>query len=230
METLELPIEGMTCASCVARVEKKLNTLDGVRATVNLATERATVDFDPALVGPDDLRRRRRRRRLPRRAARGSADAHAPSEHDPALPWRRRFLVSAVLAAPVLLLAMVPPLQFAGWEWLSLALATPVVLWGGWPFHRAALVNLRHRAATMDTLISVGTLAAWGWSVVVLAFLEGEEIYLEVAAVVTVLILLGRWLETRAQAPGRRRAPLAARARREGRARAAGRGGGARAR
>ena len=188
---LELPVEGMTCASCAVRVEKKLNRLDGVRASVNFATELATVEFDPALAAPDDL--------VGAVAAAGYRAALPSSADESALAWRRRFVVSAVLAAPVVLLAMVPPLRFAGWEWVSLALATPVVLWGGWPFHRAAAANLRHGAATMDTLISVGTLAAWGWSLVVLAASVGEEMYLEVAAVVTALILLGRWLETRAR-------------------------------
>ena len=108
------------------------------------------------------------------------------------------WLVSAVLTLPVLALAMIPPLQFQGWEWVSLLLATPVVFWGGWPFHRAAFVNARHGAATMDTLISIGTLAAWSWSLVALGFDEGE-LYFEVASVVTVLILLGRYFEARAK-------------------------------
>ncbi len=188
---LELPIEGMTCAACAVRVAKKLNRLDGVSATVNFATERATVEFDPALAAPDDL--------VGAVAAAGYRAALPSSAEDAAHAWRRRFVVSSVLAAPVVLLAMVPPLRFAGWEWVSLALATPVVLWGGWPFHRAAAANLRHGAATMDTLVSVGTLAAWGWSLVVLAGSVSDEMYLEVAAVVTALILLGRWLETRAR-------------------------------
>ena len=190
-QRLELPIEGMTCASCAVRVEKKLNKLDGVRASVNYATERATVEFDPALTAPDDL--------VDAVAAAGYRAALPSSADSAALAWRRRFVVSAALAAPVVLLAMAPPLRFAGWEWVSLALATPVVLWGGWPFHRAAATNVRHGAATMDTLISIGTLAAWSWSLVVLVGSVGEELYLEVAAVVTALILLGRWLETRAR-------------------------------
>jgi Cu+-exporting ATPase len=212
---LDLPIEGMTCASCAVRVEKKLNRLDGVTATVNFATETATVELDPAQAATADV--------LDAVEAAGyhallpaAPSASPAAARDPADELRRRFVVSALLAAPVLLLAMVPPLQFDNWQWLSLQLATPVVLWGGWPFHRAAFLNLRHGAATMDTLISVGTLAAWGWSVVALFFLgagdpgmrmdfelslgaRGEEIYLEVAAVVTVLILLGRWLEARAK-------------------------------
>jgi Cu+-exporting ATPase len=211
---LDLPIEGMTCASCAVRVEKRLNKLEGVTATVNFATEVATVEFDPAVAAPDDLlgavEAAGYRAALPE-----TAPAVAQAD-DPERALRLRLFVSALLTLPVLLLAMVPPLQFDGWQWLSLQLATPVVLWGGWPFHRAALVNLRHGAVTMDTLVSVGTLAAWGWSVVALFFLgagelgmrmdlalslgaSGEDLYLEVASVVTVLILLGRWLETRAK-------------------------------
>ena len=216
VQKLELPIEGMTCAACAVRIEKKLNKLEGVEAAVNYATERATVEFDAEAVAPEQLvaavESAGYRAALP-------SDEAAPAEPvDPTRLLRRRLVVSAVLTVPVLLLAMVPPLQFDGWQWLSLQLATPAVLWGGWPFHRAALLNARHGAATMDTLISVGTLAAWGWSVVALFFLgAGEldmrmdfelglgagagagELYLEVAAVVTVLILLGRWFEARAK-------------------------------
>jgi Cu+-exporting ATPase len=215
-QRLELPIGGMTCASCAARVEKKLNKLEGVAATVNYATERATLEFDPETTAPEELV-----------AAVESAgySATLPGDEaatveavDPAVALKRRLLVSIALALPVLLLAMIPALQFDGWQWLSLQLATPVVLWGGWAFHRAAYVNARHGAATMDTLISVGTLAAWAWSVVALFFLgAGElsmrmnfdlslgvgagsgEIYLEVASVVVVLILAGRWFEARAK-------------------------------
>jgi P-type Cu+ transporter len=211
---VELPIEGMTCASCAGRVEKGLNRIEGVTATVNFATETATVEFGPA-VSPEHLIEAVERTGY--HAALPSEDASGVEETaDPAAPWRRRLVVSAVLGLPVLLLAMVPDLQFDYWQWLSLQLATPVVFWGGWPFHRAALVNLRHGAATMDTLISVGTLAAWAWSMVALFALgAGEpamrmdfslslggrdaEIYLEVAVAVTVLILLGRYLEVRAK-------------------------------
>ncbi|HWH05720.1 MAG TPA: heavy metal translocating P-type ATPase [Gaiellaceae bacterium] len=216
---LELPIEGMTCASCAARIEKRLNKLDGVEASVNYATEAAAVTYDPAVVDPAQLvaavEAAGYHAALP--AAPGAA-APAAAEDDPSLPWRRRLLVSAVLSLPVLLLAMVEPLQFDYWQWLSLQLATPVVLWGGWPFHRAAWLNLRHGTATMDTLISVGTLAAWGWSVVALFFFEAGErgmrmpfelliprseaagqIYLEVAAVVITFILAGRYFEVRAK-------------------------------
>jgi Cu+-exporting ATPase len=186
---VELPIEGMTCAGCAVRVEKRLNRLDGVRATVNLATEIASVEYDPALAGADDLVG----------AVEAAGYRAVPPADDASRDLRARLAVSSLLAIPVVLLAMVPPLAFDGSEWLAALLATPVVLWGGWPFHRAALLNLRHGAVTMDTLVSIGTLAAWGWSVVALLALPDEELYFEVAAVLTALILLGRWLETRAR-------------------------------
>ena len=214
-ERLELPIEGMTCASCATRIEKRLNKLDGVEATVNYATENAAVHFDPLRVAPEDLI-----------GAIEAAGYHArlvthepvETEDDPTAPLRRRLIVSALLSLPVLLLAMIEPLQFDNWQWLSLQLATIVVFWGGWPFHHAAWLNLKHGTATMDTLISVGTLAAWGWSVVALFFLDAgdpnmrmpfelvvgrdesaDQIYLEVASVVTVFILAGRYFEARAK-------------------------------
>jgi Cu+-exporting ATPase len=214
-ERLELPIEGMTCASCAMRIEKRLNKLDGVEATVNYATENAAVDFDPLRVSPDDL--------IDAIEAAGyhaTLTAVEPEsvEDDPTAPLRLRLIVSALLSLPVLLLAMIEPLQFDNWQWLSLQLATPVVLWGAWPFHKAAWLNLKHGTATMDTLISVGTLAAWGWSVVALFFLDAGDpsmrmpfelvvgrdesagqIYLEVASVVTVFILAGRYFEARAK-------------------------------
>jgi Cu+-exporting ATPase len=216
----------MTCASCAVRVEKKLNKLDGVQAAVNYATERASVEFDAGEVSPEQLvaavESAGYRATLPHEDA---TDEAAPE--DPAASLRRRLLVSAALTLPVLLLAMIPTLQFDGWQWLSLQLATPVVLWGGWPFHRAAHVNARHGAATMDTLISIGTLAAWGWSLYALFFGDAGdpamrmdfelslgagsgsgEIYLEVASVVVVLILMGRYFEARAK----RRAGAALRA------------------
>ncbi|MBD0330548.1 MAG: cadmium-translocating P-type ATPase [Thermoleophilia bacterium] len=215
-EHLELPIEGMTCASCAVRVEKKLNKLDGVQATVNFATETASVDFDPAAVAPERLLETVERAGYRAVLPREEHEATAAERRDPARDLRLRLALSAALSLPVVALAMIPPLQFDYWQWLALQLATPVVFWGGWPFHRAALVNLRHGAATMDTLISVGTLAAWAWSVVALFFLgagepgmrmdfalalgAGEgEIYLEVAVAVTVLILLGRYFEARAK-------------------------------
>src|SRR5437867_1881347 len=181
---LELSIGGMTCASCAARVEKTLNALDGVQATVNFATERVSVVFDAGRATAAELV-------AAVESAGYQAVLPAAAHDDPADAWRLRLLVSAALGAPVVLLSMVSALRFGSWEWAALALATPVVLWGGWPFHRAAFVHLRHGAATMDTLISLGTLAAWGWSVVALLGVGGD-LYLEVATGVTVLILLGR--------------------------------------
>jgi Cu+-exporting ATPase len=218
-DRLELPIAGMTCASCAARVEKSLNRLEGVEATVNFATERATVEFDPAQVEPEQLLGAvgsvGYSAALPAPAGEEGAHEHEP---DPTEDLRRRLIFAAALSLPVLLLAMIEPLQFRNWQWLSLQLAAPVVLWAGWPFHRAAWQNLRHGAATMDTLISLGTLAALGWSLYALFFgdagLPGmkmpfelvaergagsDEIYLEVAAVVTTFILAGRYFEARAK-------------------------------
>jgi len=217
---LELAITGMTCVSCASRIERKLNKLDGVEASVNLATERARVAFDPGLVTEDMLvdavEQVGYQATLP--PAPGPTATTPPADDDPTRPLRRRLLGSVALGTPVLALAMVPAWQFYGWQWLSLQLATPVVWWGGWPFHRAAWANLRHGSASMDTLISVGTLAAWGWSVVALFFLgAGDpamrmplalrlerfsgagELYLEVAVAVTVLILAGRYFEARAR-------------------------------
>ena len=193
-ERVRLEVEGMTCASCAARIERKLNKLEGVEATVNYATEEAAVAFDPGVVTVDDLLQAVEaagyRAGLPSEAAAGFDTAHA---------LLVRLVVAAVLSAPLALLAMVSPLRFAGWEWLAFALSTPVVLWAGWPFHRAAALNARHFAATMDTLISVGTLAAWAWSTVVLLGGINAHTYFEVGAVITTLILLGRYLEARAR-------------------------------
>jgi Cu+-exporting ATPase len=226
-ERLELPIEGMTCASCATRIEKRLNKLAGVEATVNYATENAAVTFDPARVAPEDLVAAVEAAGYHAKLTAQGAEAEEQAEIDPTASLRRRLIVSAALSLPVLLLAMLEPLQFDYWQWLSLQLATPVVLWGGWPFHRAAWLNLKHATATMDTLISVGTLAAWGWSLVALFFLGAGEtgmtmgfdlvlsraetadhLYLEVAAVVTTFILAGRYFEVRAK----RRAGAALRA------------------
>jgi Cu+-exporting ATPase len=177
LEQLELPVEGMTCAACANRIERKLNKLDGVSATVNYATEKAAVRFDPDVASPEDLvgavEAAGYHATLPS-AADASAGAAADAE-DPAAPLRRRLVGSAVLSVPLLLISMVPALQFEHWQWLALQLATPVVFWAGWPFHRSAWRNLRHGTATMDTLISVGTLAAWTWSVVALFFLGAGD-------------------------------------------------------
>ena len=221
---VELPISGMTCASCAARIERKLNKLDGVSASVNYATEKARIDYEPELAQPEDLlsavQAAGYRAVLPAaepdRA--GGGHAHHDLSSDETAALRRRLIISAVLSFPVLLMAMVPALQFDNWQWLSLQLATPVVIWGAWPFHKAAWQNAKHATATMDTLISVGVLAAWLWSLYAL-FLGGagvpsmrmpfelipkrgggaDNIYLEVASVVTTLILLGRYVEAHAK-------------------------------
>jgi Cu+-exporting ATPase len=193
-ERVRLEVDGMTCASCAARIERKLNKLGGVEATVNYATEAATVSFDPRAVSVDDLIATVEA--IGYHAALPSDVTRAP---DAARAVRTRLGVAAALTAPLAAVAMVPQLQFDGWEWLALVLATPVVFWCGLGFHRATLLNARHRAATMDTLISVGTLAAWTWSVVVLVGGIEAHTYFEVAAVITTLILLGRWLELRAR-------------------------------
>jgi P-type Cu+ transporter len=196
-QELRLDLEGMTCASCAARIEKRLNRLDGVEATVNFATEQATVHCDPA-VSVDEL--------VGAVSAAGygahvAAPAHEGHHHhdEPASVLGRRLALSAVLALPVALPAMVPALRFSGWEWTALALSTAVVFYSGSGFHRAAFNSARHGAATMETLISVGTLAAWLWSAVVLVGGFAADGYFEVAVVVTTLILLGRYLEARAK-------------------------------
>ncbi|MEP6650055.1 MAG: heavy metal translocating P-type ATPase [Lapillicoccus sp.] len=211
--SVDLVIGGMTCASCASRVEKKLNKLDGVTATVNYATEKAHV-LVPSAVSDQDLVDR-----VGETGYTASVTAPVPSPAtDVTGGLRRRLLVSLVLTVPVVATAMVPALQVDYWQWVSLALATPVVLWGGWPFHRTAWTNLRHRATTMDTLISVGTLAAYGWSLYALLFGTAGEIgmrhafeltvqrgegssyvYFEAAAGVTTFILAGRYLESRSK-------------------------------
>jgi P-type Cu+ transporter len=191
---LELQIGGMTCAACAARVEKKLNKLDGVDASVNYATELATVAYDPAEV---ELAGLVRAVEAAGYTAGPAADPGART--DSVQPLRLRFLVSLALTVPLLLIAMVPPLQFEGWKWAALALSTPIVLWAGFRFHRAAAMNARHLTATMDTLVSLGTLAAWGWSLIVLLAGLDADVYFEVAGVTTTLILLGRYLEARAR-------------------------------
>jgi len=201
---VDLALEGMTCAACATRIERKLVKLEGVEASVNYATEQAAVRYDPAAVTLDDLIRAVEAAGYHARLA--SEDADRTEGRAAAL--RRRLAVAAALTAPLTALAMIAPLQFPGWEWVAFALATPVVFWAGFGFHRAALLNARHGAATMDTLISIGTLAAWGWSTVALLFLEDAHTYFEVAGVITTLILLGRYLEARA----RRRSSAAIRA------------------
>ncbi|MEU9392521.1 heavy metal translocating P-type ATPase [Streptomyces sp. NPDC048324] len=221
---VELQIGGMTCASCAARVEKKLNRMDGVTATVNFATEKAKVTY-PAGIQVADLIATvvktgyTAEEPPPPQPPAEAAPGAAKDAEDPELTaYRERFTVSALLALPVVLLSMIPALQFDNWQWLCLTLAAPVVVWGALPFHRAAWTNARHGAATMDTLVSVGTLAAFGWSLWALFFgdagmtgmhdefrltvsrMDGAStIYLEVASGVVAFILLGRYLEARAK-------------------------------
>jgi P-type Cu+ transporter len=200
---VDLALEGMTCAACANRIERKLNKLDGVEASVNYATEQAAVRFDPTRVSVGELLDA-----VEAAGYRASLEARDRAETDRADAIRRRLLVAAALSAPLVVLAMAAPLQFAGWEWLAFALATPVVFWAGFEFHRAALLNARHLGATMDTLISIGTLSAWGWSLAALLGVDDADLYFEVAAVITTLVLLGRYLEARA----RRRSGAAIRA------------------
>ena len=214
---VDLDIGGMTCASCAARVEKKLNRMPGVTATVNYATERAHVALPEGFTISDAIATVEATGYSASEPAKEYA-AEEAREDDEVSELRRRVIISAILTIPVVVLAMVPPLQFDYWQWLSLTLAAPVVVWGALPFHRAAWINLRHGAATMDTLVSMGVGAAFIWSLYAL-FLGGagepgmrmvfhllptqgggtSEIYLEVAAAVTTFILLGRYFEARAK-------------------------------
>jgi len=197
--TAELAIGGMTCASCAARIERRLSRLGGVTATVNFATQTARVRF-PAALAPAALiaavEQAGYTATLPGVADGTAEEARAAAEM---ARLRRRLLVSLALAVPVVALAMVPAWQFGGWQWVSLVLASPVAVWGAWPFHRAAVRAARHGAATMDTLISVGVGAAYLWSLYVLGSGRPGATYLEVASGVTALVLLGRYLETRAK-------------------------------
>lgn len=214
---IELDVAGMTCASCAARVEKGLNRLGGVEASVNFATERARVyapaGFDPQLL-IDEVEKTGYSASLPRPAA----TEHAHHSEPELASLRRRLIAAVVLSVPVILLSMIPALQFPGWQWVSLVLATPVVTWAAWPFHKATWVNLRHGAVTMDTLITVGVLAAYAWSLYALSFGDAGTIgmthaftwtitpgdasgnlYLEVASGVTMFVLAGRWFEVRSK-------------------------------
>ncbi|MER7706053.1 heavy metal translocating P-type ATPase [Kitasatospora sp. NPDC097605] len=223
-ERVELQIGGMTCAACAARIEKKLNRMAGVEATVNYATEKARVEFAPDVTVADliaTVENTGYTAELPPPpvpAAQSEAPAGAAARPPAADPLLDRLLISAVLSLPVVLWSMVPSLQFTNWQWLAFALTGPVVVYGGLPFHRAAWTNLKHGAASMDTLVSLGTLAAFGWSFWALfwgdagmpgmrhefSFSVGDTdassmLYLETAAAVTVLILLGRYLEARSK-------------------------------
>lgn len=199
--TLRLDLEGMTCASCAARIERKLNKLNGVEATVNFATEQATVHSE-AGVPIAELVAAVESAGYGAHLAKGAHQAQEQGGHhhdEPLALLRRRLVLAVLLTVPVALLAMVPPLQFSGWEWVALVLSTQVVFYSGIGFHRAAVKNARHFAASMDTLISLGTTAAWAWSTVVLVAGIDTDTYFEVAAVVTTLIVLGRYLEARAK-------------------------------
>jgi Cu+-exporting ATPase len=217
-QSVELIIGGMTCASCAARVEKKLNRMDGVSATVNYATEKAKVTFAEG-VNTDHLVATVEATGYTATLPTPPASDDTPAEpSDELRPLRERLVTSAILAVPVIALGMIPALQFNFWQWASLTLAAPVVTWAAWPFHKAAWTNLRHGAATMDTLISLGVISAFTWSLYAL-FLGNagrpdmtmpftlipsrgsgaEEIYLEVAAGVTTFILAGRYFEARAK-------------------------------
>ncbi|MGV9557792.1 heavy metal translocating P-type ATPase [Streptomyces sp. NPDC003522] len=222
---VELSIGGMTCASCAARIEKKLNRMDGVTATVNYATEKARISYPDGIEVADLVTTVEKTGYTaaapPPPAPPGGEDAAegaAPAADHELLALRQRLFVSLALSVPVVLMAMVPALQFESWQWLSLTLAAPVVAWGAFPFHRAAWTNARHGAATMDTLVSIGTLAALGWSLWALflgtAGMPGmrhgfeftvsrsdgsSSIYLEAAAGVTTFILAGRYLEARSK-------------------------------
>jgi Cu+-exporting ATPase len=199
-ERVQLEIEGMTCAACAARIERKLNKLEGVEATVNFATEEAAVGFDPEHASVAALIEAVEAAGYGAHVPRGQADSEqAELVRRAAARLRLRLVVAAALSVPLLLVSLVAPLQFAGWEWLALGLAAPVVLWSGWPIHRAAAANAQYGAATMDTLISIGTLATLGWSAVVFLGGLGDAMYFEVGAVTTTFVLLGRHLETRAR-------------------------------
>jgi Cu+-exporting ATPase len=208
----DLPVVGMTCASCATRIESGLGALPGVAAAnVNFATNRATVTYDPALTGPDTF--------SAAVADLGySVPAVAPDdpEADELRDLRPRLAVAVVLGIPVVAISMVPALMFSGWQWVALVLSTPIILWSAWPFHRATLANLRHGTTTMDTLVSLGTVAAYLWSIVALVFLDasdqgmsmgaifgdagdGAHVYFETASVIVALLLLGKYFEARAR-------------------------------
>ena len=203
-EHVDLDLSGMSCASCAARVETTLNKLDGVTATVNFATEKASVDFDASEVSAPELVAAVESIGYGAVVAPEPGQHHGGHQHDDlddrgVRALRTRVVVSALLAVPVVLLAMIPWFMGRGWEWLALALTTPVVTWGAWPIHRATWLNLRHRATTMDTLVSLGVAAAYLWSAATLVLNRDGDVYFEVAAVVTVFVLAGRLAEAKAK-------------------------------
>ena len=213
VQTIELDVQGMTCASCAARIEKKLNRLEGVNATVNYATEKATVHAGKQTTAQTLIQT------VEQTGYHATLPAESPRDPDLELgQLRRRLIICALLSLPVILIAMVPAWQFPWWQWVSFGLAGVVVIWGAWPFHRATLLNLQHGNATMDTLISIGTLVAFGWSAYALLFGAAGEIgfthpfelrlvrhaptanlYLEAAVGITTFIVLGRYLEAQAK-------------------------------
>ncbi len=212
----DLPVLGMTCASCVGRVEKGLSGLPGVReCRVNLATEIATVLYDDSITGPDALRSKVADLGYSSPEIEpGHEHDHGAHNHPDEATVKPRLIVAIVLTVPVLLVSMVPAFMVSDWQWIALVLSTPVIFWAGWPFHRATLVNLRHGAVTMDTLVSIGTTAAWLWSVVALVFLDAAgssvemmsgdsgsaaHVYFETAAAIITLLLLGKYFEARAR-------------------------------
>lgn len=219
-QDVQLDITGMTCASCANRIERKLNKLPGVEATVNYATEKARVRSDNVSI--DELiaavEAAGYAAAIPAPPASDRTAKDVPEPDGELTSLRRRLVITAALSLPIAILSMVPALQFTNWQWLVLTLAAPVAVWGAWPFHRAAAINARHGSTTMDTLISIGVLAAFGWSLYALFFGQagmpglrmsitlfgtpeagGHELYLEVAALVTVFILAGRYMEVRAK-------------------------------
>ena len=216
LERIDLPVEGMTCAACATRIGKGLGKIEGVsQADVNLAAARATVHFDPRITDRDAFARKIESLgyHVP------DVDRHDEAEAEYARTLGIRLVIATALTIPLVLISMVPAFMFANWQWVALALSTPVVFYCGWGFHRAALINLRHGTATMDTLVSMGTLAAWIWSTVALVFLGAADsesgsmagmsgmsgtssnahVYFETAGVIISLILLGKWFEARAR-------------------------------
>jgi Cu+-exporting ATPase len=214
LERCDLPVAGMSCASCAARIESSLGDLPGVAtAHVNFATNRATVTYDPAVTGPESFATTVAD--LGYSVPDAEPDAPEATERRDLTP---RLLVAIGLGIPVIAISMIPGLQFAGWQWVAFALSTPIILWSAWPFHRSTWANLRHRTTTMDTLVSLGTIAAYLWSVVALVFLgagdkdagmswgavfggagDGPNVYFETASAIVALLLLGKWFEARAR-------------------------------